>query len=164
MRDKGFFDWVIDSMAFVAGVLLSATVLIESLEIIMRYFIHKPLVWSVEVCEYILFSVAFLGAPWLLKKGGHVNVDIVLESLSKRKQGYLGLLCCGIGIFVSAVICWFGLMETWKSYKTGMVITKTLSIHKHYFLFLIPFGYFLLLVEFGRQFLHHLGKLKKEVS
>ena len=68
-------------MAFLAGTLLVGAVLIVSLEICMRYFFRRPQVWTVEVCEYILFILAFLGAPWLLKKGGHVSVDIVVERL-----------------------------------------------------------------------------------
>jgi len=117
MKGKGFFDWVVDSMAFVAGVLLTSTVLIEFLEIFMRHFIRKPQVWTVDVTEYILFLVAFLGAPWLLKKGGHVGVDLVVERLSRKTNILLGMLSSAIGIFVSAVVSWFGLVETWNCYQ-----------------------------------------------
>ena len=42
MKRKGLFDWLIDSMAYVAGLLLVLAVLIVSLEICMRYFFQKP--------------------------------------------------------------------------------------------------------------------------
>ena len=158
---KGIVDHVIDFMAGVAGILLVVAVLTICIEIIMRYFFLKPQVWSEELCEYILFTLAFLGAPWLLKKGGHVSVDIITERLSPRVRGYLGLFACGIGIFISAVITWFSIVAAWDCYVTGVVVTKTLTVGKHYFLAFITLGYFFLLLEFGRQFLNHLRAPKE---
>jgi C4-dicarboxylate transporter DctQ subunit len=158
---KGIVDHVIDFMAALAGILLVVAVLTICIEIIMRYFFHKPQVWSEELCEYILFTLAFLGAPWLLKKGGHVSVDIITERLSPRVRGYLGLFACGIGVLISAVVTWFSIVAAWDCYVTGVVVTKTLTVGKHYFLAFITLGYFFLLLEFGRQFLNHLRAPKE---
>ena len=157
---KSILDQVIDYMAAAAGILLVAAVLIVCIEIMMRYFFLKPQVWSVEVCEYILFALAFLGAPWLLKKGGHVSVDVVTERLSRRAKGYLGLFTCGIGVLISAVITWFSIVAAWDCYVTGVVVTKTMTVGKHYFVLFITLGYFFLLLEFGRQFCNHLRASK----
>jgi TRAP-type C4-dicarboxylate transport system permease small subunit len=159
MKDKGTFDRIIDTMAFVAGILLVATVLIVCIEVCMRYFFHKPQVWTVEVCEYILFGIAFLGAPWLLKMGGHISVDVVTERLGSRSQGRLRLLSTGSGVLISAIICWFSLATAWDCFKSGVLVTKTLTLPKHYFLILIFIGYFFLLVEFASQFFQQLKEL-----
>jgi len=161
MKGKGIFDRLIDFMAFLAGLLLAGAVLIVSFEICMRYFLRRPQVWTVEVCEYILFILAFLGAPWLLKKGGHVSVDIVVERLNTKVRRYLNLLSCGVGILISTVITWFSLVTAWGCYESGVVVTKTLTIPKHYFLLFITLGYFLLILEFGRQFYNHLRAPKE---
>jgi TRAP-type C4-dicarboxylate transport system permease small subunit len=162
MKGKHFFDWIVDVMAILAGVLLVGAVLIESIEVVMRYFFHRPLIWAVEVCEYILFSIAFLGAPWLLKKGGHVNVDVIIERISPRSRRYLELVICGIGIFISAVIVWFSAITAWDSYMSGIVVTKTLTVQKHSFIFLITWGYLFLLIEFVRQFHNRIKHLKEK--
>jgi TRAP-type C4-dicarboxylate transport system permease small subunit len=159
MKDKGTFDRIIDTMAFVAGILLVAAVFIVCIDTCMRYFFHKPQVWTVEICEYILFGIAFLGAPWLLKLGGHISVDVVTERLGSRSQGRLRLLSMGSGVLVSAIICWFSLATAWDCFKSGVLVTKTLTLPKHYFLILIFIGYFLLLVEFARQFFQQLKEL-----
>jgi TRAP-type C4-dicarboxylate transport system permease small subunit len=161
MKGRGTFDRIIDVMAFAAGILLVAAVLIVCIEILMRYFVQRPQVWTIEVCEYILFAIAFLGAPWLLKMGGHVTVDIVTEHLGPKSQGYTRLFSMAAGILISAIICWFSLMTAWECYRTGVMVTKTLNIPKHYFLILIFVGYFLLLVEFTRQFFRNLRELRK---
>lgn len=161
MKRRGIFDLIIDSLAFLAGVLLVCAVIIVCFEICMRYFVGKPQVWTVEVCEYILFSLAFLGAPWLLKKDGHVSIDIVVAQLRGRSRNYLELFSKTGGIVVSAIICWFSGVTAWDCYVSGVVVTKTLTIPKFYFLSLISLGYFILLLEFARQFLQNLKKLRE---
>ncbi len=159
MEKKGFFDWLIDTMAFVAGILLVLAVLIVSFEICMRYFFQQPQVWTVEVCEFILFILAFLGAPWLLKKGGHASVDIVVERMGPGLKRYASLFASAVGILVSLVLVWFSLMTSWQCYTDGVVLTKTLTVSKYYFLLFIALGYFCLMIEFGRQFIR---KMKKD--
>lgn len=161
MRKKGPFDWVIDSAGFLAGILLVGTVLIVCFEICMRYFFQAPQVWTVEVCEYFLFFMTFLGAPWLLKVGGHVNIDVLSGQFGRRGQHVLGIASSLIGILVSAVICWFAVVTAWQCYETNVVVTKTLTIPKHYFLWAIGFGYLLLLFEFLRGALRHVSGLRE---
>jgi len=160
-REK-IFDRIIDFMAFLAGVLLVGAVLIVCFEIWMRYFARKPQVWTVEVCEYILFAIAFLGAPWLLKKGGHVSIDIIAAQMGTKAQIYLGLFSKAMGVLISAIVCGFSMATSWDSYVSGVVVIKTLSIPKYYFLMLISFGYFLLLIEFARQFFGHFKELREK--
>jgi C4-dicarboxylate transporter DctQ subunit len=163
MKGKGILDRIIDFMALLAGILLVVAVFIICWEIGMRYFVRKPLVWMVEVCEYIMFSIAFLGAPWLLKKGGHVSVDVVTEHMGSKIQGVMRQIAVVVGVIVSAIICWFSFTTALECYRTGVLVTKTINIPKHYFLFLICLGYLFLLFEFARQFFHNLrGKEEKD--
>ncbi|MGD8227956.1 MAG: TRAP transporter small permease [Desulfobacteraceae bacterium] len=150
-------------MAFLAGVLLVGAVLIVCFEIWMRYFARKPQVWTVEICEYILFAIAFLGAPWLLQKGGHVSIDIMVAQLGLKTRIFLGLFSKAMGVLISAIICGFSLATSWESYVSGVVVIKTLSIPKYYFLLLIALGYFFLLIEFARQFFGHFKELREKI-
>jgi len=159
MKKKGLFDHVVDALAFMAGILLTGTVLIVCFEVCMRYFIHKPQVWTVEICEYFLFGIAFLGTAWLLREGGHVTVDVVTERISSKARNYLHLFSTALGILISFIICCFALVTAWDCYKSKVVLTKTLTIPKHYFLLLIFLGYFLLLLQFSRQFLRWLKEI-----
>jgi len=163
MKGTGIFDRIIDFMALIAGILLVVAVLIVCWEIGMRYFVHKPLVWMVEVCEYILFSIAFLGAPWLLKKGGHVSVDVVTEFMGSKNRARMRLFSLTSGILVSAIVSWFSFVTALECYRTGVLVIKTINVPKHYFLLLICLGYLCLLFEFARQLFRHLiGKEKKK--
>ena len=160
MSEKRILDRIMDFMAFLAGILLAVAVLIVCFEILMRYFVQRPQVWTVEVCEYILFSIAFLGAPWLLKVGGHVNIDIFASQLSPKGKTINAIISASVGIIISAIICWFSITTSYECYTSGILLTKTLNVPKHYFLMLIALGYFFLLLEFGRQFLRNLKTLR----
>lgn len=160
MKKKGLFDRLIDAMAFLAGILLVLAVLIVSFEICMRYFFQQPQVWTVEVCEFILFILAFLGAPWLLKKGGHASVDILVERMGPVPKRYASLFASSVGMLVSLVLVWFSLTTSWQCYTDGVVLTKTLTVSKYYFLLFIALGYFCLMIEFGRQFMRTMKKEK----
>lgn len=151
MRGRNFFDRLIDALAVVAGALLVATVLIECFEVGMRYFFRRPQMWTVEVCEYLLFGITFLGAPWLLREGGHVTVDLVTERLSggvrrvlERVSGLAGAVACGL-------LAWFGLVAALDCYRSGVVEVRTLDVPKFYFMLVLALGYGLLAAQFCRQ-------------
>jgi len=162
MKKRSPFDWVLDTSGFLAGILLVGTVLIVCYEIAMRYFFKAPQIWTVEVCEYFLFFITFLGAPWLLKVGGHVNIDVLSGQLGAKGRHVLGLFSSTVGVLISAVVSWYGMVTAWGCYQTNVMVTKTLTIPKHYFLWFIALGYFLLLLEFGRQWLQSLRGLRED--
>jgi len=161
MKPKGTFDRVIEAMAFFAGLQLVSAVFIVCFEILMRYFLNRPQIWTVEVCEYLLFGIAFFGAPWLLREGGHVNVDIVADNLGPKTQAYLKMASNAIGLLVCVILCWFSLVTALDNYRSGILVVKTLSIPKHYFLIIIAFGYLMLFLQFARQLLGSFKSLKE---
>ena len=162
MKLGTLFRRVTDAMAVMAGLLLVAIVFIICIDVGMRYFFSRPQVWTVEICEYFLFAITFLGAPWLLRVGGHVNVDIVTERLPKRARDGLGLFSCTVGALVCAVLTYFGVVTAIDCFKTGVVEVRTLDVPKYYFMTLIAVGYFLLFGEFCRQGLRQIAGMRKE--
>jgi TRAP-type C4-dicarboxylate transport system permease small subunit len=156
---NAIFDGLIDKMAIIAGVFIFTQILVECYEVIARYFLKRPPIWGVEYCEYTLFLLAFFGSTWVLKNKAHINVTIVLERLKPMSQTYCNLFASLMGILISFIIFWFALKTTQENYITGVRVVKTLSIHKWPFLSFIAFGYFLLFIEFVRQFSGHLRSL-----
>ena len=48
--------------------------------------------WSSEVSEDILYLMTLLAAPWLLRQGQHIRVDILLRAVPPRRR-----LAAGVG-------------------------------------------------------------------
>ena len=64
--------------------------------------------WSNEVSEDILYLVTLLSAPWLLRQGQHIRVDIVLRALPARLGWLLEWLGDMLGLACSLYFVWYG--------------------------------------------------------
>ena len=156
-RSGKVIDRIINYLAAVAGAFTIAVMLVICYEVIMRYFFRKPPVWPVEICEYLLYLVALLGAAWLLKEHGHVRVDIVIGRLSLRTQTLLNVVTSAIGVIICLAIGWYGVGSTIDHFQRGIPVVKTLAIPKAPLLAFIPLGFFLLAIQFLRQTFSHLS-------
>src|SRR5258708_34668353 len=70
-----------------AGLILAMTVMICA-DVLLRNVRIIPgmvgLEWSNEVSEAMLYLITMLTAPWLLRQGQHIPVDLVLRPGAKR--------------------------------------------------------------------------------
>ena len=155
------FDRVIHWTFILAGLLTILLILIVGYEVVMRYFFHVPVGWVVEVCEYLLLYLTFFGSAWLLREDRHIRVDILLASLNQRSRDFLNLINSVMGAVSCALITIFSSMNTWKHIDEGTLVIQTLSIRKWVLLWVIPFGFVLLLVQFIRTFFEQIQRLKK---
>ena len=69
------FDRTIGYLAFVAAIIIILTMLAVSAQIVMRYFLNRPMIWVMEITEISLLFITFLGTAWLLRREGHVKID-----------------------------------------------------------------------------------------
>ncbi|MEQ8695869.1 MAG: TRAP transporter small permease subunit, partial [Bauldia litoralis] len=84
-------DRIEDAMSVGAVLLLVAITVAVCVEVFMRYVLNDPLVWVVEMSEYALLYICFLGAAWALREGNHVRVDIFLSAFSTRWRQRFGV-------------------------------------------------------------------------
>ena len=145
------FDKIIDFLAFLSGVLVVLLIFIIAYEVIMRYFIHKPVGWIVEVCEYILLYITFLGTTWLLREGGHISVDIILNSLSSGATKSIHRVNSFVGAIACFFIVYYGTSYTWELFKLKAMVIQTLNTPKWILFAVIPFGSLLIAIQFLRQ-------------
>ena len=144
-------DRIIDSMAWIAGLLLLFMMFSICYEVILRYFNFRPPTWVTEITEYILLYVTFLGAPWVLKQDGHVKVDIVVTRLGLRAGKALEILTSIFGMGVCCVLVWFGTNVTLDHYQRHIPVIKALEVPKFLLLGIIPIGSALLIIQFIRR-------------
>ncbi|MGB3426388.1 MAG: TRAP transporter small permease [Castellaniella sp.] len=53
-------------------------------EVISRYVFHSPTVWGMELAVLLFGPYFLLGGPYLLHLGGHVNMDLFRNRMSRR--------------------------------------------------------------------------------
>ena len=104
--------------------------------------------WSNEVSEYCLYLVTLLSAPWLLRAGQHIRVDILLKALPPRIGWALEWLSDVLGLACSVYFLWFGIRVLTSSYSSGAVSIKTLIMPEWWLLAPMPIAFFAVSIEF----------------
>ena len=107
----------------------------------------QGLAWSTEISELMLYLITMCVAPWLLRQGQHIRVDIVLQAIAPRLAWRLEWVGDLIGLGCCAVIAWYGTQAAWSSYLSGAVNIKTLVTPEWWALAPLPFVFVLLGIE-----------------
>jgi len=104
--------------------------------------------WANEVTEYALYFITMLTAPWLLRQGLHIRVDVLLRAIPQRLAWYcewavdvLALLCC-------VAIAFYGVKAVLSSHAIGGMVVKVISVPEWWLLAPLPATFALLAVEF----------------
>jgi TRAP-type C4-dicarboxylate transport system permease small subunit len=97
----GAIDRLSQLGAVLAVGLLLAAVLVICEMVFVRYVLAGSAIWQHEFVTYSLVGATFIGAPYVLLTGGHVNVDLVPLYLGARGRRRLTLL----GLLVSLAFC-----------------------------------------------------------
>ena len=98
--------------------------------------------------EDILYLMTLLAAPWLLRQGQHIRVDIILRALPVRVAWLLEWLGDIVGLLCCLYFVWYGLLITTASYNAGSINIKTLVTPEWWTLAPLPLGFALLAIEF----------------
>ena len=141
----------ISALALFGCLLLLAMMLIIVTDVALRNFAvsggPQGLGWSNEVSEFLLSLITLSVAPWLLRQGQHIQVDILLQAIPKKLAwalewvgDLLGLACC-------LVMSTYGAQATWASYSANSLSIKTLVTPEWWSLAPLPVVFILLSIE-----------------
>lgn len=141
----------ISALALLGCLLLLAMMLIIVTDVALRNFAvsggPQGLGWSNEVSEFLLYLITLSVAPWLLRQGQHIRVDILLQAIPKKLAwalewvgDLLGLACC-------LVMSTYGAQATWASYSANSLSIKTLVTPEWWSLAPLPVVFVLLSIE-----------------
>ena len=129
-------------------------------EVLLRYGFNSPIAWVVELSEYALLWITFLGASYVLRHGGHVRVDILLQYLSPAALRVCGMVSAASCALTSLVILVFGIDATWTAYQRGAYKPTGIDVPTWIVLIVIPIGALLLLLRFARLFLEYRSRAR----
>ncbi|MFH1756842.1 MAG: TRAP transporter small permease [Pseudomonadota bacterium] len=141
------FDRVIRAGIILAAVLLILVMFSVNAEIFTRYITGHSLIWVVEISEISLLFITFLGVAWVLKKGGHVSVDILVNRLAPRTRAMFNAATSIVGAFAVLPLIWYGAQVTWTHYQKSLYEATALEIPNVAILFIIPLGSIFLFIQ-----------------
>ncbi|MFC2019156.1 TRAP transporter small permease [Chloroflexota bacterium] len=154
------FDRLNTVLAILAAIIIVFLMLAVSLDVSLSKSLNQPIDWMMEVTALCLLWITFLATAWLLKREGHVRLDIVLTRLNPRPQAMLTVVTSIISAIVCLILAVYGTQATWEHIQRGTIETLAIAIPSSVYLGIIPFGSLLLFIQFVRRSYHHLEKWK----
>src|SRR5262249_57593817 len=126
-RISAVFGRVYDVMMLAACLLLLFMTLLIGADVATRNLGVGGIAWSNEVSENILYLITLLSAPWLLRQGQHIRVDILLRVIPPRIGWLFEWVSDLIGLACSLYFVWYGWEGAAASYQARANTIKTLS-------------------------------------
>ena len=150
-RLSGAYGRLLAWLALVGCAILLAMMFIIVADVALRNIavpgLPRGLAWSNEISELMLYLLTMCVAPWLLRQGQHIRVDILLQALPPRTAWTFEWIGDLIGLACCVVIAWYGAQAAWSSYASGAVNIKTLVTPEWWALAPLPLVFVLLAIE-----------------
>jgi len=152
IEKKGKLDRLLEIvnsvMAGIGAFMVIFMMLAISYSVLMRYLWNRPVAWIVEVSSYLMLYITFLGAAWLLRRDGHVAIDLFTNHLSSKQMALFKSATSVAGALVGFILTWKGTLVTLDNFTRGVVTMGILNTPQFLLIAIIPIGGFLLMIEF----------------
>jgi C4-dicarboxylate transporter DctQ subunit len=145
------FDFILDFFAATAGVLLVVMMLATVLKVVMRALFNHGILGIDQISGTMMVYITFLGAAWVLRRDGHVSVDIVTGALGPNAQRLVMFVSSLIGAAVCFALAWFATKAVMLSLQRGILVAAEIEVPRAVNLWVIPLGCLLLGIEFLRR-------------
>lgn len=142
---------------FLAGLALAGcavlflTMLVICLDVLLRNVRLVPglhgISWANEVTEYALYLITMFTAPWLLRQGMHIRIDVLLRAIPRRLAWYCEWAVDAVALVCCLMIAWYGAKAVLSSHAIGGMIVKVLSVPEWWLLAPLPVTFVLLAIE-----------------
>ena len=150
-RVERWFDRGIVTLAWVAGGLMMFVSLAVCVDVVLRYFFNRPMLWVLETSEYVLLYIPFLAAAYVLREESHIRIDILLNRLGRRTQHRLNAVTSVLACGVLLVLAYYSAYVTLDFFHRGVPTIKSLKIPEYLVIAVIPLGFFLFALQFLRR-------------
>jgi TRAP-type C4-dicarboxylate transport system permease small subunit len=148
-RLSTIFGKLFEALAVLAALMLLAMVILVSADILLRNLTRTGFAWANEVSEYGLYGMTLLVAPWLLRRGQHVRIDLVLGAVPARVGWLMEAIGDLLGFLVCVVMVRYGFHMAYDSFRAGSLTIKNLVFPEWWLLWPLPLCFTLLAMEFA---------------
>lgn len=140
-------DWCILALAVIAGAVLLFLLLAVCFATLSRALFNEPFSFLIDYASYSLLYIAFLGAPWLLSKRGHINIDMIVNALPVRVRRVWQVCLDLILAATCAILCVISFQITKTNFVNHVIISDFLNTPQWALMVCVPVGSFFTAVE-----------------
>jgi C4-dicarboxylate transporter DctQ subunit len=152
-------DGVVSFMALVAGAALVWLMVAIVWSVGMRNLGLQPYAWLFTSTEYGVFYMTMLGAPWLVRKRGHVHIELVTAALPETMRQILSRLIALSCVVICAYLAWRGYLLVQTNLARMDFDVRAYFYPRWLLTIAFPVSFALMAVEFarfafGRELMH----------
>lgn len=92
--------WIAHAVLIIFALLLA--------DVVMRYMVGQPAIWTAELAVLIFGVYAIIGGGFLLAERGHVSVDILYGSFSRKRKALIDIVTWPLFLLFVGVLLWQG--------------------------------------------------------
>ena len=150
-RLEAAYGKLLEAFALAACALVFGMTLMICVDVLLRNVRIIPgvagLEWSNEISEGALYLITMLTAPWLLRRGQHIRVDIILRAVPNRVGWSFEWVVDVLGLASCLFITYYGARAAIASFKAGSVSIRTLVTPEWWLLSVLPVAFLALSIE-----------------
>lgn len=153
------YDGFVTLMALVAAAMLVWLMVSTVVSVGMRNFGMQPFAWLFTSSEYALLYMTMLGAPWLVRRKGHVHIELVTAALPPSLRRMLSRAVSLACVVVCAILAWKGYDLVQLNLARSDFDVRAYFYPRWLLTIAFPISFGLMAVEFsrfafGRELLH----------
>ena len=150
---------LVAALALVAGALLVWLMVAIVVSVAMRNMGLQPFAWLFLSTEYALLYITMLGAPWLVRRRGHVHIELVTAYLPPAARAVVSRSVAFLCVAVCVVLAWKGADLVSTNIARNDFDVRAYFTPKWWLTIAFPVSFGLMAVEFarfvfGRELLH----------
>jgi len=142
---------LLETLALAGCALIFAMTLMICADVFLRNVRIVPgmvgLAWANEISEAMLYLITLLTAPWLMRKGQHIRVDIILRAVPPIVGWMFEWIVDTLALGCCALIAYYSARAAFASWAAGSMSIKTLITPEWWLLSALPVAFLALTVE-----------------
>lgn len=97
---------VVTAVAYLAGFVLLALMLLTTADVVGRYFFNSPIIGVFDLTHFAVLVMVFLGLAYCGFQGGHIVIELLYDRLSPSTARVLLRLINFVGCILFLLIAW----------------------------------------------------------
>lgn len=108
-----------------AAVLVLIDLVLIGAAVVLRYVFSSPIVWGDEIVALSLTAIVMLTAPEVLRRNGHIGVDILTSMLPRSVAPWFNIWSCVAVLSMAGLL----IMNGWRTAMLSRMIGRVTEGH-----------------------------------
>lgn len=153
------YSGVVTAMAVIAAAILVWLMVAIVWSVTMRNLGLQPYAWLFTSTEYGILYMTMLGAPWLVRKRGHVHIELVTAYLPASVRAVVSRLVALACVLICAYLAWRGFLLVQTNLARNDFDVRAYFFPRWMLTVAFPLSFGLMALEFarfvlGRELMH----------